>query len=80
MRALSARQAATCEMSKTPRCKCRCQGALHGARRRNGALVAVPADQSLFDWLRARPESDPHRAAPRKDPPSALVQAALATE
>jgi hypothetical protein len=29
-RALSRAQAAACENAKHPRCKCRCQGALHG--------------------------------------------------
>jgi hypothetical protein len=29
-RALSKAQAAACENAKHPRCKCRCQGALHG--------------------------------------------------
>jgi len=33
VRALSERQASTCEQAKHPRCACRCGGALHGAAR-----------------------------------------------
>jgi hypothetical protein len=33
MRPLSDRQANACEHAKTPKCRCRCKGAFHGAAR-----------------------------------------------
>lgn len=33
MKALTGRQAVTCETAATKRCRCRCGGALHGAAR-----------------------------------------------
>lgn len=33
MKALSARQAASCEAAKTKRCQCRCGGEFHGTKR-----------------------------------------------
>lgn len=53
MRALSERQARTCENACKPRCRCRCGGAAHGSAR-GGAGV----DRSFFERL---PEDDPHR-------------------
>jgi len=52
MRALSARQAVTCEQATGPRCKCRCGGLLHG----KGRAVDVTA----------LPEEDAHHANPPK--------------
>ncbi len=49
IRSLSARQAAKCEASTHPRCKCRCGGVLHGAAR-------VKSGDELA-WL---DEDDPH--------------------
>jgi hypothetical protein len=51
MRSLSLTQAGRCEHAKTERCRCRCGGALHGAKRGLDAafFAALPAD-------------DPHRA------------------
>lgn len=47
---LTAGEAARCEMARCGRCRCRCNGAHHGARR-----TADPAE------LVALPASDPHR-------------------
>lgn len=53
MKALSLRQALNCETAKEPVCKCRCGGALHGAKRNgNGAYDAA--------WFEALPDDDPH--------------------
>lgn len=49
MRDLSLRQAANCEEAREPICRCRCGGALHGAKRGTGAI--------FFGSL---PETDPH--------------------
>lgn len=56
MKALSLKQAARCETAKTPKCKCRCHGALHGSRR-NLAEWDGPVDQQFFEAL---PADDPH--------------------
>lgn len=50
-RALSGRQAAACEYADGGRCRCRCGGAAHGAKR--GSLGALP-------------EGDPHKPEPRR--------------
>lgn len=52
MRTLSERQASACENATTPRCRCRCGGLLHGAKR--GAVTQLPP-------------SDPHYPAPRDE-------------
>lgn len=49
MRRLSLRDATRCEDAKEHVCKCRCGGALHGAKRGTG--------EAFFDAL---PEDDPH--------------------
>lgn len=49
MRSLSQRAADRCEGAKHPRCRCRCGGALHGAKRGQGP--------SFFESL---PAEDPH--------------------
>jgi hypothetical protein len=53
LRSLSARQAMTCEQAVTARCRCRCGGALHGAKRAYDLveLAMLAAD-------------DPHHVAP----------------
>ena len=56
MRQLSQTQANRCENATTPRCRCRCGGAFHGAAR-------VTKDEL---GLLAR--DDPHRAVGVKDP------------
>ena len=52
MRALSLRQAITCETADLPRCKCRCRGVFHG-RMRTGFV-----DPLYFQQL---PDDDPHK-------------------
>jgi hypothetical protein len=51
MRALSVTQASRCETAKSPKCRCRCKGKLHGAGR------TATADAWFFEGL-AR--DDPH--------------------
>lgn len=61
MRALSLRQASRCETAKTPHCKCRCHGALHGINRAEkqtaDGRTGDPLDQGFFEAL---PADDPH--------------------
>lgn len=52
MKPLTQKQAANCENAREPVCKCRCGGALHGAKRGGDN----PSDE--FFW--ALPEDDPH--------------------
>lgn len=67
MKQLSMKQATRCEAAKTPRCKCRCGGKLHGTNR--------GLDSVFFASL---PESDPHRAMERAErPPRQRKQRAL---
>jgi hypothetical protein len=63
MRPLNYTQADACEYARFPRCKCRCGGALHGAKR------GVP-----FDRL---PKDDPHHteAEPTTDAAGDVVDA-----
>jgi hypothetical protein len=49
-RPLTLRQALTCEESQTDRCRCRCGGAAHGAKR-----------SQLVEFYEQLPEADPHR-------------------
>ena len=51
MRALSVPQAARCETALNEKCRCRCGGRFHGARR------VLEPDRELFEAL---PEKDPH--------------------
>lgn len=53
MRRLSERQARNCEEARLPRCRCRCGGALHGARRGGAG-----ASREFYESL---PEGDPHQ-------------------
>lgn len=48
-RPLTLRQAQTCEKSETARCRCRCNGAMHGGNR-----------SELREYFEQLPESDPH--------------------
>lgn len=60
MKRLSLRQAQACENAITPRCRCRCGGALHGARR--GVASGYDAGElPPRDWFAELPESDPHK-------------------
>ncbi len=43
MKMLSIRQASRCEEAKMPRCRCRCGGRLHGAKR-GVDVTALPSD------------------------------------
>lgn len=56
MRALSLRQANMCDNAQHPKCRCRCHGAAHGAKR-GGLPTAVDSDTIFFQTL---PEDDPH--------------------
>lgn len=58
MKALSLRQIKTCEESHTPRCRCRCQGALHGVRQ-NGYVQLLDKD----DEAHRRPDVSPEAYA-----------------
>jgi hypothetical protein len=55
---LSFRQARACEQGITARCRCRCRGALHGARR----FGSTPT----FNDFRGLPVGDPHRVNQRR--------------
>ena len=69
MKALSARQAVTCETAEGKRCKCRCGGALHGAGRL--AVAEEAAQLSTVDPHYARlPRS--RRPRKRKELPGQL--------
>lgn len=50
MRALSERQAGNCEEAREPVCRCRCGGALHGARRGSSLAFfsSLPADDPHY--------------------------------
>lgn len=50
MRALSFRQAVTCEAAVGHRCKCRCHGSMHGKAR-----------SMLAEFFEQLPEEDGHR-------------------
>jgi hypothetical protein len=63
MKSLSQAQARRCERATTPRCKCRCGGRFHGAKR--------------ADDVRTLPADDPHRPAePRPRRPRGPVDRA----
>lgn len=55
MRALSLRQAASCEQALHPKCRCRCHGTYHGTGR---AAFSADRGRSFFEAL---PDDDPHR-------------------
>lgn len=57
MKALSTKQAQACENALHPRCRCRCGGALHGARR---AGREIPNRA----WFESLPPDDPHHLEP----------------
>jgi hypothetical protein len=67
MRTLTARQAAKCEEASGRRCRCRCGGALHGARRTpfSDPGADVDLDLDTIDYLRTLPEEDPHHITER---------------
>jgi hypothetical protein len=74
MRAQSLRAASRCETAKTPTCKCRCHGKLHGVNRTGTTLYATftgeklavenEPDQKYFESL---PEDDPHHVRSKEE-------------
>jgi hypothetical protein len=50
------RQAARCETAFNDKCRCRCGGRFHGARR------VLEPDRAMFEAL---PEDDPHHVQPK---------------
>ena len=65
MKQLSERQARNCEEAKGHVCRCRCKGALHGARR-NGK------EKLTRDFFEQLPEDDPHHLDPKPEKPKQL--------
>lgn len=59
MKTLSERAAKNCEEAREPRCRCRCGGKLHGAKRGG-------ADASR-EWFEALPADDPHYVKPKAE-------------
>ncbi len=69
MRALTFSQARRCERALTPRCKCRCGGALHGAGR-----VGPEAQRQAYEQL---PADDPHHVVSDEERRQAAEAAAV---
>jgi hypothetical protein len=67
MRNLSERQARNCEEALGKVCRCRCGGALHGAKRSGGS--STPTPRAFFEEL---DEEDPHYLPPKKRKPIQL--------
>lgn len=63
---LTEAQATKCELAQEPRCRCRCGGKLHGARR--------VGTRQEFEAL---PENDPHKVAPLAPRASVSVRRVL---
>lgn len=61
MKRLSLRAAQRCETAKTPKCKCRCGGALHGAMRN---MIEEGRERSNF--FQELPKDDPHHAKAKR--------------
>lgn len=61
MRQLSERQARNCEEARTPRCRCRCGGRLHGVKRGGNN-----PERTFYEDL---PDDDPHHLKPKKPAP-----------
>lgn len=64
MRALSERQARNCEEARKPVCRCRCGGALHGAKR--------GGEKPGRTWYEQLPEDDPHKVKAKQPGPVQL--------
>lgn len=58
MRKLSESQAKRCEDAALPRCRCRCGGVAHGAKRAGG--------ETTKEFLQGLPEDDPHAIRKQK--------------
>jgi hypothetical protein len=56
------KQAQRCETAKTPRCRCRCGGLLHGAAR------GKSAEGDNAEFFESLPDDDPHKAMERPKP------------
>jgi len=56
MRRLSKRAATRCEEATNPRCRCRCGGALHGAKR--GATDSLPLTDPHSTQVRPKEKAD----------------------
>ncbi len=69
MRALTFSQARRCEQALAGRCKCRCRGALHGARR-----VDPEAQPQAYEQL---PADDPHHVVSEEERRQAAEAAAV---
>ena len=68
MNALSLKMAARCESAAEPLCKCRCGGALHGAKRGTGAAFfdALAADDPHFVATKARKKRERDAAVAKR--------------
>lgn len=71
MRPLSQSTANRCENAKEPECKCRCGGALHGAKGKRIGRGTSPMDtdtngDTVPIWFEQLPETDPHWVPSKK--------------
>jgi hypothetical protein len=76
LKPLSLKQADRCEQAREPVCKCRCGGALHGAKRGDGRAFfeSLPADDPHYlpnADVRAKQKSD-RQAAKRREREAAM--------
>jgi hypothetical protein len=65
LRRLSESQARRCEEACDKRCRCRCGGALHGAKRARKFAGTTPRE-----WFEQLPEDDPHKVRERRETPA----------
>lgn len=70
MKSLSAAQAARCENATCHRCKCRCNGKLHGAMR-----LTEFSGRAAYEAL---PEDDPHKVPTKEERKRSARQRAFA--
>jgi len=63
MKRLSMRSATRCETAKNARCRCRCGGLLHGAKRSEDAA-----------YFEALPDEDPHKAKAKRQPTKRVLK------
>lgn len=62
MKALTFTQAQSCENAVGERCRCRCGGALHGAKR-----FKKTDSKDNRSWYEQLPEEDPHSVPEKKE-------------
>jgi hypothetical protein len=68
LKALSYRQASNCENAREKVCKCRCGGALHGAKRGDGeAFFEGLTDDDPHSWKGAEAKRQMKREAQAKE-------------